>query len=110
MNEIAELMGERVLNTPHNDISIGMTLNTIENPTEFGSQLFRRCVTGCRVNLPTIEKEVCGIKFKSYGSHYTNYHSPYLNIAAAIGMTEKDISQFKSVIIKLIKHKNKTDS
>lgn len=105
--DLASEMGEKVLNVKHNDISMGITLNTLPNPTEFGSQLFTRCVTGSRVVVPSNEKDVCGIHFKSYGSHIDDYPHTYMTVAAAIGITEEDISTFKRVFLKLIKHNKK---
>lgn len=105
ITELASEMGERVLNIPHNDISMGITLNTLSDPSEFGSQLFTRCVTGSRVVVPSRDKEVCGILFKSYGSHIDDYPHAYMTVAAAIGMTDEDLNSFKKVFLKLIKNK-----
>ena len=46
LGEFAASVGERVLTTPHNPISIGITLSKVAEPTALGSMLFARCVSG----------------------------------------------------------------
>ena len=47
---VAEKYGEKVLETSKgNNISIAVTCNGIANPTELGSWLFKRSVSGTRV-------------------------------------------------------------
>jgi hypothetical protein len=63
-----------------------MTLDTFgPNQKQLGAILFNKCVSGCRALDPKETKEVSGIKFQSYGSHYDNYPNPYLTVACAIG-------------------------
>jgi len=50
---VAEKYGEKVLETSKgNNISIAVTCNGIEHPTELGSWLFKRSVSGTRVVAP----------------------------------------------------------
>ena len=50
---VAEKYGEKVLETSKgNNISIAVTCNGIANPTELGSWLFKRSVSGTRVVAP----------------------------------------------------------
>ena len=71
--------GERVLDTPDNPISVGMTLSTLATPapassddavTFFGSMLFSRCVSGTRTVPRGKRLEVGGIVFDGYGAHH----------------------------------------
>ena len=70
--------GERVLDTPDNPISVGMTLSTLLPPdasgdaavSMFGSMLFSRCVSGTRAVPRGKRQEVAGITFDGYGAHY----------------------------------------
>ena len=53
LSKVAGKYGERVLHTPHNPISMAMTLTRPEGDdgkalTELGSMLFTRCVSGAR--------------------------------------------------------------
>lgn len=49
-----------------------------------------------RVVDPADSKEVAGFTFTSYGAHFDNYPVPYLTVAGAIGLTEKEIDIFLS--------------
>ena len=87
---------EKVLTTPHNSISIAMSLNTIpaDDATELGSMLFTRFVSGTRVVPRGDTKQVSGYTFEGFGSHSMNYHSVYLTAAAAMGVQREDVDQF----------------
>ena len=40
-------------------------------------------------------KDICGFRFKNYGSNIDNYHSlPYFTVAAAIGMKKHEMESF----------------
>jgi len=94
---VAAEQGERVLTTPHNKISIGVTLERLQShpkgPSYFGSMLFTRNISGARVVAPEkdVKKSVADISFLGYGSHTDNYPVPYFTVAAAIGMTRDDV-------------------
>jgi len=68
---------ERVLWTPDNPISIGLTLNTLQcadeqdmkHVTKLGSMLFSRCVSGARIVVPGVKKKIGPFEFSNYGSH-----------------------------------------
>ena len=50
---------------------------------------------GSRCVVESAEKEVCGFKFKNYGSNIENYHSlPYFTVASAIGLKRYEIELF----------------
>lgn len=51
---------------------------------------------GTRITVPKPSKEVCGIKFKNYGSNLEiNYpHLPYMTMACAIGVKKEEIDEF----------------
>lgn len=100
LSKIARRYGERLLDTPHNPISMAMTLDHLESKgfsVEFlGSMLFTRFVSGTRVvSRNNNNKKVCGIEFPNgFGAHCTNYPHSYLTAACALGMTRKDIEIF----------------
>ena len=58
------MIRERVLFTPDNPISIGLTLNSLyseqngQEVTRLGSMLFSRCVSGARIVVPGLSKKV----------------------------------------------------
>lgn len=96
VSEIIVNFGERMLQTKSNSISFAITIGTGRNLsqkqlTEFGSMLFKRGVSGARVVPRNFGKEVGGIKFDSYGSSCSDYHSDYFTLACAIGITKEDI-------------------
>lgn len=103
LQEIAHKYKERLLNTPNNNISMGVTLmglvqNVKENQKDisfFGSVLYSKRIMGSRCIIESKPKEICGFNFKNYGSNIDNYHSiPYFTVASAIGMEKKEIEKF----------------
>lgn len=106
--KVLEPLGERVLVTPSNKISLAFTIGKIvSNPkfkndaTFFGSYLFKRRVMGARVvgeSVSTLE----GIEFKNYGSHHQAFpHLPYVTVASAIGSSRHEIDEFAQLLKKL---------
>lgn len=96
LNKIAEILGERILITPNNPISLGITLNSFDNskgPTFLGSMLFSRCCSGVRTVSSTSQSIECH-SFLNYGAHIDYYPCAYLTAAAAIGISKKDIDNF----------------
>ncbi|XP_052003790.1 O-phosphoseryl-tRNA(Sec) selenium transferase [Xyrauchen texanus] len=94
---LAERHGERLLHTPHNPISLAMSLNHLKTcsdqaVTQLGSMLFTRQVSGARVVPLGVEQTVSGHTFRGFMSHSDAYPCPYLNAASAIGITKEDIS------------------
>ncbi|KAL3904177.1 MAG: hypothetical protein SGPRY_011390 [Prymnesium sp.] len=89
---------ERVLETPHNSISMGVSLTSGggNSPvTAMGAALWLRLISGCRICAPTArQKIVAGISFTNYGSHHNDYPCAYFTVACAIGITEEDIVLF----------------
>ena len=96
--------GERVLHTPNNRISIGVSLqnlnervfkpNNIE-ATFLGGYLFNRRVSGVRVVAGGKTQTVADISFNNYGSHVDNYPVlPYFTAAATIGQSADEIRIF----------------
>ena len=121
---IADKNGEKLLSTPHNDISMGISLqndvicsNTNDNDvtdtsrdvTKLGSMLFTRFVSGARVVARGTNKEISGYKFVGFGSHIEQYSCDYLTAAASIGITINDIDLFSkrlsSVLSKALKQR-----
>jgi O-phospho-L-seryl-tRNASec:L-selenocysteinyl-tRNA synthase len=91
--------GERLLDTPGNPISFAVSLqDTMERfgvePSEIGSMLYARRCSGPRVVLGSERRHVQGILLAGYGAHIADYPTPYLNLAAAIGIRERDIDRF----------------
>ncbi|TKR96633.1 hypothetical protein L596_010628 [Steinernema carpocapsae] len=92
LQEFAEEIGEDVLEVPDNKISLAMTLKTIpaEKQTLFGSVLFARAITGARVVASTIHKKAIeDYDFVNFGSHTSEQHVGYLNIACGIDSMQK---------------------
>ncbi|CAK8692903.1 unnamed protein product [Clavelina lepadiformis] len=94
MRKLAEKHDERILETPHNPISIGMSLSSLvdktSDVTELGSMLFTRRITGARVVPLGAKKTIGSFSFQGYGSHCNTYTCPYLTVAAAIGMKREE--------------------
>nr|CAB3265975.1 O-phosphoseryl-tRNA(Sec) selenium transferase [Phallusia mammillata] len=94
MCKLAEKHGEQLLATPHNPISMAMSLSTLagmeKHVTEFGSMLFTRNVSGARVVPLDSKKTIGSYSFTGYGSHCDQYKCPYLTVAAAIGMNKDE--------------------
>lgn len=114
LGKVAEKHGERLLHTPHNPISMAMTVNKPDGDgkalTELGSMLFTRCVSGARVVPQGVSKDINGHHFQGFGSHSNNYPSAYLTAAAAVGMTREDVELFIKRLDKtLSKWKGKKD-
>eukprot|EP01083_Nonionella_stella_P090584 253053_1 len=107
MSEIAQKYGEKLLETPSNPISLGITLSRFDSESQscsyIGSMLFQRRCSGVRTVPKSLEKDVCGIKFTGYGSSSSSYPHSYLVCAAAIGITEKDIDVFTERLDKVMK-------
>ncbi|RXN20638.1 O-phosphoseryl-tRNA(Sec) selenium transferase [Labeo rohita] len=97
LSALAERHGERLLHTPHNPISLAMSLNHLQTHstaavTQLGSMLFTRQVSGARVVPLGVEQTVSGHTFRGFMSHTDAYPCPYLNAASAIGITKDDIT------------------
>lgn len=104
VEEVAHKYGERVLHTPHNPISIGVTLSGLELSkeewTEFGSMLFIRHVSGIRVVSPGSSKTMGPHSLLNWGAHYDHYPTTYFTAAAAIGMSRHEVDMFASKLDK----------
>lgn len=114
-------VGERLLATPGNPISMAVTLSKLQgdlrliagesgddanddsNEKEkqretsvsfFGSMLFSRAVSGTRVVVPGKTQEVGGHTFVGFGASCDNYPVPYFTAAAALGVTRSDVDVF----------------
>ncbi|XP_062372868.1 O-phosphoseryl-tRNA(Sec) selenium transferase [Sardina pilchardus] len=96
LSTLAQQHGERLLNTPHNPISLAMSLSGLQAHsdqavTQLGSMLFTRQVSGARVVPLGVEQVVSGHVFRGFMSHCDAYSCPYLNAASAIGITRGDV-------------------
>lgn len=105
LSKVAAEVGERMLDTPGNPISMAMTLSCSNNvsPTMFGSMLFSRCVSGTRVVAPGETKTVGGVEFKGYGASHSEYPHTYFTAAAAIGTTRDEVDRFTAILRKTFK-------
>eukprot|EP00457_Paulinella_chromatophora_P001746 gb/GEZN01001748.1/.p1 GENE.gb/GEZN01001748.1/~~gb/GEZN01001748.1/.p1 ORF type:complete len:783 (+),score=66.12 gb/GEZN01001748.1/:55-2403(+) len=97
----ADLDKEQVLATPHNHISMALSLTSFgmsqdkrKGYTYLGSMLFSRNTSGPRVVDPSSVKTVAGVEFQGYSAHCNQYSVPYITIACAIGMTRSEGEQF----------------
>ncbi|XP_067117514.1 O-phosphoseryl-tRNA(Sec) selenium transferase [Osmerus mordax] len=96
LKRLAEAHGERLLQTPHNPISLAMSLDSLQAQgdrvvTELGSMLFTRQVSGARVVPMGREQTVSGHTFRGFMAHSEAYPCPYLNAASAVGITRHDV-------------------
>ncbi|XP_061619800.1 O-phosphoseryl-tRNA(Sec) selenium transferase isoform X2 [Phyllopteryx taeniolatus] len=97
LKKLACAHGERLLHTPHNPISLAMSLDGLgarcgEAVTRLGAMLFTRQVSGARVVPLDKEQTVGGHAFRGFMSHSDSYPCPYLNAAAAVGVTREDVA------------------
>lgn len=97
LKSLASAHGERLLHTPHNPISLAMSLdglqaNSDKAVTQLGSMLFTRQVSGARVISLGKEQTVSGHTFRGFMSHSESYPCPYLNAASAVGITREDVT------------------
>lgn len=97
LKSLASAHGERLLHTPHNPISLAMSLdglqaNSDKAVTQLGSMLFTRQVSGARVIPLGKEQTVSGHTFRGFMSHSDSYPCPYLNAASAVGITREDVT------------------
>ena len=114
--DVALRHGERVLDTPDNPISMGMTLRTLlpaagsddataaATPvTALGSMLFTRCCSGPRA-VPVDEcRTVEGHVFRGWMAHAADYPHPYLAAACALGVTRQEIDTFAERLDRALK-------
>lgn len=109
LSEVASKHAERLLKTPHNGISMGMSLSSIivkedKDVTEIGSMLFTRFVSGTRViSNSSTDSTINGLKIINFGAHCDKYNCPYLTAAASIGMTRTDVDTFVTRLDKVLK-------
>ncbi|XP_056411837.1 O-phosphoseryl-tRNA(Sec) selenium transferase isoform X1 [Hyla sarda] len=99
LKALATKHNERLLDTPHNPISLAMSLKNLSEKdgqaiTQLGSMLFTRQVSGGRVVPLGTSQTVSGYVFKGFMSHSNDYPCAYLNAASAIGIKKQDIDLF----------------
>lgn len=104
LSEVAAKHGERVLSSPNNRISFGMTLDSFTggggDETYLGSMLFTRSVSGTRVVPQNVTSSVGGLAFNGFGSSHPAYPHAYLTAAAAIGGTRAEANRFVDTLDK----------
>jgi len=97
LKEVADAVGERLLETPTNPISLGMTLSNLgegKSVSKVGSMCFTRAVSGIRTVPQGLSKVIGNYSFVGWGSHHNEYPHSYLTVACAIGMKKRDIVGF----------------
>ncbi|KAF7664788.1 hypothetical protein LDENG_00165790 [Lucifuga dentata] len=97
LKSLASAHGERLLHTPHNPISLAMSLDGLQVKsekavTQLGSMLFTRQVSGARVIPLGKEQTISGHTFCGFMSHSDAYPCPYLNAASAVGISREDVA------------------
>jgi O-phospho-L-seryl-tRNASec:L-selenocysteinyl-tRNA synthase len=102
-------LGERVLDTPRNRVSLGVTLSQLApaQVTQFGSQLFARNCSGARAVDCSEARTVDGVAFRGWGASTDKYVSPYFTVAVAIGSTQEDVDLFCTKLGKLLREEQK---
>ncbi|XP_004847256.1 O-phosphoseryl-tRNA(Sec) selenium transferase isoform X2 [Heterocephalus glaber] len=108
LKKLSEAYCERLLQTPHNPISLAVTLKTLDAQhdkavTQLGSMLFTRQVSGARVVPLGFVQTMSGHTFRGFMSHANDYPCAYLNAAAAIGMKTQDVDLFIKRLDKCLK-------
>ncbi|XP_053886327.1 O-phosphoseryl-tRNA(Sec) selenium transferase [Malaclemys terrapin pileata] len=108
LRKLAEVYNERLLNTPHNPISLALSLENLDKHsdmavTQLGSMLFTRQVSGARVVPLGSSQTVNNYTFKGFMSHTNYYPCAYLNAASAIGMKKQDVDLFLKRLDKCMK-------
>eukprot|EP00762_Andalucia_godoyi_P002952 ANDGO_04192.mRNA.6 O-phosphoseryl-tRNA(Sec) selenium transferase len=94
LQQFAAKVGERVLSTDTNPVSLAMTLANIDiSQKSLGGMLLSRHVSGARMNVTTGNQSKIGtVSFRNFGQHSDAYPAhAYLNIACGIGMQEPEI-------------------
>ncbi|KAE9414950.1 hypothetical protein Angca_009213, partial [Angiostrongylus cantonensis] len=89
-------IGESVYDVEDNLISLALTLSSIplEKQSLFGSILFNRGISGARVVVSTTKTTtIDGYHFVNFGSHTSEQHAGYLNIACGVGMHEAEVDE-----------------
>ncbi|CAL8069586.1 unnamed protein product [Calicophoron daubneyi] len=115
LERVAKQHQLRVLATPDNPISIALALNNLcvdadaavggvmpspealSRLTQLGAHLFTQGCSGVRVVLPATAVEPTQLgdyKFPGFGSHSSTSTVAYLNAAAAVGQSEREIDMF----------------
>jgi len=95
LHKIADEIDEKALVVNDNDISYGITLNSLGNNATFlGSMLFQRCASGARIIVPGSSKEIDGIVFDNFGTSHDDYPHQYMTVAAALGTSKHEIDSF----------------
>ncbi|XP_031441042.1 O-phosphoseryl-tRNA(Sec) selenium transferase [Clupea harengus] len=115
LSTLAQQHGERLLHTPHNPISLAVSLDGLQAHsdqavTQLGSMLFTRQVSGARVVPLGAVQEVNGHTFRGFMSHSEMYPCPYLNAASAIGVTRGDVELCIKRLDKCLKSLRKAGS
>lgn len=112
LDGVAKKHGERLLHCPSNNISFGITLDSLSRPrrdgeteeaylkdvskeiSKFGAMLFSRCVSGTRVISRGEVKTMGDIEFVGFGSSYESYPHSYMTAACAIGVGKNEVDEF----------------
>lgn len=105
---LCEKHGLSLIPSPKNSISYAVSIDILSQSSKsytfFGSMLFQRCVSGCRVvntSKSTVSK-INGIEFTNWGSHHNSYPFSYFTAACAIGMKYDEIDLFIERLEKVI--------
>ena len=107
IDSFLSLSNETVLSAPRNTISYAISLSSTSASSTsndlpfFGSMLFQRNISGCRViNNVNKTTAINGYNFINWGSHYPAYPTSYFTVAVTIGMTQDDIVTFITMLNK----------
>ncbi|KFV80396.1 O-phosphoseryl-tRNA(Sec) selenium transferase, partial [Struthio camelus australis] len=112
LKKLADIHNEKLLDTPHNPISLAMSLKNLDENndaavTQLGSMLFTRQVSGARVVPCGSVQTVNNYTFKGFMSHTNDYPCAYLNAASAIGIKKQDVDVFLKRLDKCLKTSRK---
>ncbi|EDW15905.1 O-phosphoseryl-tRNA(Sec) selenium transferase [Drosophila mojavensis] len=108
LQQFAAEHNEIVPQCKNNPISLALTLSTLNSEhneadnsiTQLGAMLHARGVSGVRVVNVGQTKSIDGHEFKHFGSHRELLQTPYLTVAAALGVHRPEIDKFFVILDK----------
>ncbi|KAL5967637.1 O-phosphoseryl-tRNA Sec selenium transferase [Taenia solium] len=121
LRTLAAKHGLRLMETPENSISLALSLHALHSGadavnfdpdtlTQLGANLFTQGCSGVRVVVPAAmerqyglpAKVVAGVRLEGFSSHSAASTEAYMNVAAALGQTPKEVDVFLSRLDKAL--------
>ncbi|KAL5102977.1 O-phosphoseryl-tRNA Sec selenium transferase [Taenia crassiceps] len=121
LRTLAAKHGLRLMETPENPISLALSLHALHSGadtmnidpdtlTQLGANLFTQGCSGVRVVVPAAMERQCGlpakvvagVRLEGFNSHSAASTEAYMNAAAALGQTSKEVDVFLSRLDKAL--------